>query len=193
MAGDALKRVKWRKLFRAVHRDVGYTVVALTLAYGLSGIAVNHIEDWNPNYAYDVEAVDLGPLPGATLPAREAFVVERLAIPRAQVRGHIQENARELRVFLDGGAEVRVDMATGRGTHQRITRRAVFFEVNALHLNNLKGAWTYIADGFAVAMILLALTGLTMMKGERGLGGRGKWFVLGGLSIPLAAITYMIA
>ncbi len=184
-------RTRWRKLFRALHRDLGYTAVALTLAYSVSGIAVNHIEDWNPNYAYDVAPVALGPLPVATLPAREAFVVARLGIPRGEVRGHIQENPRELRVFLEGGAEVRVDMLTGAGTHSTITRRPVFFQVNALHLNNLKGAWTYIADLFALALVVLALTGLTMMKGDRGLGGRGKWFVMGGLAIPLAAIAYL--
>ena len=36
--------MKWRKWFRILHRDIGYVAVALTLAYGLSGIAVNHIQ-----------------------------------------------------------------------------------------------------------------------------------------------------
>jgi hypothetical protein len=69
--------------------------------------------------------------------------------------------------------------------------RAVFFEVNALHLNNLKGAWTYIADAFAVALIILALTGVSMMKGDRGFWGRGKYFVAAGLAVPIAAIAYI--
>ncbi|MBX3156346.1 MAG: PepSY-associated TM helix domain-containing protein [Deltaproteobacteria bacterium] len=186
-----LRRIKWRRLFRAIHRDLGYIAVALILAYGLSGLAVNHIEDWNPNYSYSTRDVDVGPLPTDSLAAAEAHVVTALGIARADVRGHFHENPRELRVFLDGGQEVRVEFATGRGTYKGLAKRAVFFEVNAMHLNNLKGIWTYVADAFAIALIILALTGLTMMKGDRGLLGRGKWFVAGGLAIPIAFVVYL--
>ena len=94
-------------------------------------------------------------------------------------------------MFLVEGQEARVDMATGRGSLKTITKRAVFFEVNALHLNNLKGIWTYVADIFALALMVLALTGMTMMKGDRGLAGRGKYFVGAGLVIPIAFLIYM--
>lgn len=166
-------------------------MVALTIAYSLSGIAVNHIDDWNPNYSYDDRSIDIGPLPAGTLPEREAYVIEKVGLARSEVRGHFQESELDFRVFLDEGQEVRVDTRTGRGTHKRITRRAVFFEVNALHLNNLKGAWTYIADAFAVCLLILAITGVSMMKGDRGFTGRGKYFVGAGLLVPIAAIVYM--
>lgn len=183
--------MKWRKLFRAVHRDVGYVAVALTIAYALSGIAVNHIEDWNPNYRFDERSVDVGPLPAGTLAEQEAYVTSKLGIARASVRGHFAESLTDLRVFLVEGQEVRVDTRTGRGTHKSLSTRAVFFEVNALHLNNLKGIWTYVADVFALALMVLAITGLTMMKGDRGLAGRGKYFVAAGLAIPVGFIIYM--
>jgi hypothetical protein len=183
--------VRWRHLFRVVHRDIGYVAVALTLAYGLSGIAVNHIDDWNPNYAYAERSVDIGPLPAGSLSDKEAFVVAALRLDPTQVRGHFQETATELRVFLVEGQEARVDMTTGRGSLKTITKRAVLFEVNALHLNNLKGIWTYVADIFALALMILALTGMTMMKGDRGLAGRGKYFVGAGLLIPIAFLIYM--
>jgi len=41
--------IPWRRWSIALHRDVGYLTVALTIAYAISGIAVNHIADWNPN------------------------------------------------------------------------------------------------------------------------------------------------
>jgi uncharacterized protein len=181
----------WRRWFRAFHRDIGYVVVALTIAYSLSGIAVNHIDDWNPNYSYDDRSIDIGALPAGSLVEREAYVVAKLGLDRAGVRGHFQESEHDFRVFLDEGQEVRVDTRTGKGTYKRITKRAVFFEVNALHLNNLKGVWTYIADAFAVLLIILALTGVSMMKGDRGFAGRGKYFVGAGLLVPIAAIIYM--
>lgn len=185
--------MRWRHLLRVVHRDIGYACVALILAYGISGLAVNHIEDWNPNYALDVRAIDLGPLPPGTYAERAAHVVDVLDLDPAAVRGHFFESETDLRVYLDEGQEVRLDVTTGRGTVKTLSRRAVLFEVNALHLNNLKGVWTYVADLFAIALMVLALSGMFMMKGDRGLAGRGKWFILAGLSVPVGFVIYLHA
>ena len=38
---------------------------------------------------------------------------------------------------------------------------------------------------------MLAITGMTMMKGARGFWGRGKYFVGAGLVIPVVFIIYM--
>jgi hypothetical protein len=185
--------VAWRKLFRALHRDIGYVAVSLTLAYALSGLAVNHIEDWNPSYTFDERGVDLGPLPAGTLAEQEAYIVAKLELDRRSVRGHFQETEHELRVFLTDGQEVRLDVRTGRGQLKSLAKRPVLFEVNALHLNNLKGIWTWIADLFAIALIVLAITGMTMMKGSRGITGRGKYFIAAGLTIPIAFVIYLHA
>ncbi|HWU85678.1 MAG TPA: PepSY-associated TM helix domain-containing protein [Kofleriaceae bacterium] len=185
--------MQWRKLFRALHRDLGYVAVSLTLAYALSGLAVNHIDDWNPSYQFAERDVDLGPLPAGSLAEQEAFVVGKLALDPRRVRGHVQDTEHELRVFLTDGEEARVDMRTGRGQLKTVSRRPVLFEVNALHLNNLKGVWTWVADLFAVALIVLAITGVTMMKGDRGILGRGKYFIAAGLAVPVGFIIYMHA
>lgn len=183
-------KYNWRRWFRAFHRDIGYVCVALILAYSLSGLAVNHIDAWNPNYRLDERAIAIGPLSGS-LAEMEAQVIDRLALDRALVRGHFQETERQLRVFLAEGQEAAVDMVTGKGTLKTLSKRAVFFEVNALHLNNLKGIWTLVADVFAVALIVLAITGMTMMKGDRGFWGRGKYFIAAGLAVPVGFIIYM--
>jgi uncharacterized protein len=183
-------KYNWRRWFRAFHRDIGYVAVALTIAYSLSGIAVNHIDDWNPNYTYAERSVDIGPLSGA-IPEMASAIVTKLALDPRAVRGHFQETETQLRVFLDEGQEAKVDITTGRGTLKTLKSRVVFFEVNALHLNNLKGIWTYVADVFAIALVILALTGVSMMKGDRGFWGRGKYFVAAGLAIPIAGVVYM--
>jgi len=183
--------VRWRHLFRVVHRDTGYVCVALTIAYALSGIAVNHIDDWNPNYSLEERSVNLGPLPAGSYAEQAAHVVAALRLDPAAVRGHFAETETSLRVFLDAGQEVLIDVPTGRGTVKTLSRRAVLFEVNSLHLNNLKGIWTYVADVFALALMVLALTGMFMMKGDRGLLGRGKYFVIAGLMVPVGFIVYL--
>lgn len=185
--------IMWRKWFRVLHRDIGYVAVALIIAYGVSGLAVNHIEDWNPSYTFAERGFDIGPLPTGEPAAMADAVIARLHLDRASVRGHFLETARELRVFLTDGQEARLDVTTGKGKLKLVARRPVLFQLNALHLNNLKGAWTYVADVFAVALIFLALTGMTMMKGDRGLFGRGKYFVLAGLAVPVGFIAYVFA
>ena len=185
--------MKWRKLFRVLHRDIGYAAAALTIAYAISGVAVNHIQDWNPNYTFEEQAVNLGPLPEVPYGEMERFVVEALDIDPATVKGHFMESATEFRVFLAEGQEVAVDVRDGRGLYKRVKTRAVLYELNVLHLNHIKGLWTWIADLFAVALLVLAVTGIVMMKGPRGITGRGKWFVGAGLIIPIAFIWYMYA
>lgn len=185
--------MKWRGVFRLVHRDLGYLSVALTLAYGLSGLAVNHLDDWNPNYRFATRSIDLGPLPPGAPAEHEARIVAALSLDRARLRGHVQDSDTAFRVFLRDGEEVSLDLSTGRGEHKRLSRRPVLFQVNALHLNNLKGAWTYVADVFALGLMLLALTGMTMMKGSQGFLGRGKWFVGAGLLVPVGFIVYLMS
>ncbi|GAB4557557.1 MAG: hypothetical protein Tsb0020_01790 [Haliangiales bacterium] len=191
--------MRWRQKLRAIHRDLGYAACALTLAYALSGLAVNHIEDWNPNYTTHEIPIDLSEddhlaiLTGGDLNAMEAHLVSALAIPPQTVRGRFMASERLFRVYLDDGEEIRVDVHTGKGSIKRIETRAVVYELNALHLNNLKGIWTWVADAFAVALVVLALTGLFLNKGKAGLAGRGKWFLAAGLAVPLLFVFYLYA
>ena len=50
-----------RKLSHALHRDIGYLCIGLTLIYALSGIAVNHIRDWNPSYRVVRSSAQIAP------------------------------------------------------------------------------------------------------------------------------------
>jgi len=58
--------VRWRPALLALHRDVGFFAIGLTVVYSVSGIAVNHREDWNYNTATSEETRPLG-LPSALL------------------------------------------------------------------------------------------------------------------------------
>jgi hypothetical protein len=185
--------MKWRRAFRAVQRDTGYVVAALTIAYAVSGIAVNHIEDWNPNYAFSERPVDVGPLPDESPAAMQDHVGRVLELDPRQVRGHFMENNNEFRVFLPDGQEIRLDRRDGRGSFKHLSSRAVLYELNAMHLNTVKGLWTWIADLFALSLLALVITGILMVKGPRGILGRGKWFIAAGLAIPAVFVWYMIA
>ena len=54
--------MNWRRLNNLLHRDIGYVAVGLTLAYAISGLAVNHKADWNPNYRIEKTAGQIEPI-----------------------------------------------------------------------------------------------------------------------------------
>ena len=185
--------IRWRKLFRTLHRDIGYVVAALTLAYSISGIAVNHIGDWNPNYTFSNTRIDVGDMPVGDYPAMQKHIVSALQLDPEAVKGHFMETETIFRVFLTNTEEVSVDITTGVGLFKQVKTRPVLYEINALHLNSIKGIWTWVADGFALLLIVLVLTGIFMMKGSRGITGRGKWFLASGFAVPVIFIWYMVA
>src|SRR5690606_28726968 len=94
-----------------------------------------------------------------------------------------------LQLFYEGRTYA-VDLPTGQVVIERTLPRPVLREMNDLHLNNLKGAWTYIADVYAVALLIVAVTGLFVLKGRKGLAGRGKWLAGIGALIPAAFMLY---
>ncbi len=180
--------MRLRKLIIATHRDVGYVVAGLTVMYAVSGIAVNHIEDWNPNYVVSTETLNVGTLPteaGADDLAVE--VLRRLEIV-AEPRSALRLGPDQLKVFLDNRT-LTVSLPDGTVRDERATRRAGFFHVNYLHLNHGKGVWTWLADAYAVALLVLAGTGIFIITGKKGLGGRGRWLLLAGLALPLVYLV----
>ena len=102
------------------------------------------------------------------------------------------ESNGEFRVFLDDAQEVRVDAVSGTGVFKEIRTRPGLYEVNVLHLNHIRGLWTWIADLFAVFLVFLSLSGTFMMKGSRGFYARGKWFFALGILLPLAFLLYAV-
>lgn len=180
--------MRLRKLIIATHRDVGYFVAGLTVMYAVSGIAVNHIEDWNPNYVLSAETVSLGALPvDVAAPELAAEVLRRMQIT-AEPRSALRIGPDQLKVFL-ANRTLTVSLPDGTVRDERAARRAGFFQVNYLHLNHGKGIWTWLADAYAAALLVLAGTGIFIITGKKGLGGRGRWLLLAGLAVPLVYLV----
>lgn len=167
----------------AVHRDVGYFFAALTVIYAVSGVAVNHVEDWNPSYTLETLRHDVGALPAGAADQVGAEVLRRLAIAEVP-RSSVRVGDRLVKVFL-ADSVLTVAVPEGTVVEERRRRRPGLFEANFLHLNRGKGWWTWFADLYAVGLAVLALTGIFVVKGRKGLPGRGKWLVLAGLAIPV--------
>lgn len=177
---------RWRRLNAAVHRDLGYFFTALIIAYCLSGVALNHIEDWNPDFVIERRAVRLDrAYSGEELsPAVIAAFGSRVGEPRYKV--YDQPTPTQVKIYYDN-ATLHVHLDAAEGTYERVGRRPLFFQANVLHRNSLKG-WRWASDVFAGALVVVSATGLLILRGKYGLAARGKWLVLAGLAPPFAAL-----
>lgn len=180
-----MPRHNWRWWFHVIHRDIGYLCVGLVLVYAISGIAVNHVADWNPNYAIERLPVNIGPVPQGD-DSDEAVaqrILTRLQLPTDYKTLYVPEPGRLHIIRVNHTIEV--ELATGEVVHEVVVPRPVIHQTNQLHLNHHKGVWTFVADAFAVALALLAISGMFLIKGRKGLPGRGKWLVAAGVLLPL--------
>lgn len=180
-------KLRWRPWLRAMHRDAGYLAVGLTVVYALSGLAVNHIADWDPNFD-NYEAAHTIELP---LPAEDRaladHVLRALAIDEAPTDVY-RVDTHEVSVLLENRSlHVRSDTGEVREEGQR--PRLLLRVANWLHLNRGKKAWTYVADAYAAGLLLLAISGMFMIPGRRGLLGRGAILVALGAAVPILYVT----
>ena len=176
------RRWQWRALLRALHRDFGYTAVGLTVVYALSGLAVNHIGDWDPSFENYTAQHELGPLGDADDTAIAKLAASRLGIKRDPSDVY-RASPTELDITFDKRS-LHVNPETGHIDEEGQKPRFFLRVANWLHLNRGKKAWRYAADTYAVALLFLATSGMFMIAGKKGLLGRGAVFVLIGVAIP---------
>lgn len=181
------RRIKWRPWLRALHRDAGYLAVGLTIVYAASGLAVNHIADWDPNFQQIERQHQLR----TKLPDDDQLAAEAVA---GELK--IEEPAREVYRASDSQLDVvfehrtlHVDRRTGVVNEEGQQARPFLRLANWLHLNRGKKAWTYVADGYAVFLLFLAISGLFMIPGRKGLLGRGAVLALVGAAVPVLYVV----
>jgi len=174
--------VNWRRLNNVLHRDIGYLAVGLSIVYGVSGLAVNHKADWNPSYRVGKTIRQIEPMRATD---REGMVREalgKLGIDQAP-RNAFRPNPDTLQLFYRE-ATYSIDLPSGAVVIEQARPRPVLFEVNQLHLNTPKRIWTLVADVYAIGLVVLAITGMFVLKGRTGITGRGAWLTAAGVLMP---------
>jgi hypothetical protein len=172
------------KLNRVLHRDFGYFFFGMTIIYAVSGIALNHRHHWNANYIIRQETTSISIPEMAAGPDKEAAlnILEQIN-GDLTYKTHIgSEN--NIKIFVDGGS-VAVNLTTGESKIETIRKRPLFNEFNFLHYNKPGKLWTWFSDLYCVGLLLLAVTGLFILKGKNGIKGRGAWMTAIGIIIPL--------
>ena len=176
--------MNFSKFNRVTHRDIGYLIAGLTIIYAISGIALNHKSNWNPNYIFDNRSFT-----SDIKVSRETFSKETAADILKSINADPEfktfyfPSGNKVTIFIDGGF-VQLNVATGEGVIERISKRPLFYQINFLHYNPGKW-WKYFSDIFCIALITVTLTGLFILKGKNGITRRGAILTITGIILPL--------
>ncbi len=172
------------KLIRSLHRDIGYFCIGMTIVFSVSGIAVNHIDDWNPNYQVErrTESINIDDHTQES-DSLDQQILQQLAIDRA-VKTNFWESPTRYKLFVENETTIVVNFKKQTALVESVTKRPIISAFNRLHLNEVNRAWVYFSDLFAVLLLFLATSALFMLKGKNSVWGiKGLW-VIAGIFIP---------
>jgi len=116
----------WRKVATWLHRDLGYFFVGMVIIYTVSGIALNHRNDWNPSLVVVHQTIETGFTQDQDSITQERIVKclegNHVTDP---YRGHDFPSVYKLKVFTKKGSML-VDLESGAGEYEALKRRPVW-------------------------------------------------------------------
>lgn len=167
---------------RSLHRDLAYFYVGLIIAFSFSGIILNHRQDWYPmDYTYENKPFELA------IPSEEqAFTKEYISEKTKEVgkyEGHRVRNGK-IRVYFKDNIILDADAKTGVGTIEYKRKVPIIGHSMYLH-KSTNSFWIWYSDIFGIAMLVIAITGVLIPLGKKGIKGRGWKLAVAGMLFPL--------
>lgn len=181
-----------RKTLRWLHRDIGYLVVGITFIYTVSGIAMNHRQDWNPHYSVITEEISVPANDQMEYSKDEIVSILNKFTNRPVYKKHFITKDATVKVFVEEGTVIYTPLE-GKAELELLKKRPFWFQINRIHLAQTDRIWIWISDVMAVFLLFVAISGLFLLKGKQGITGRGLWLTLIGIVIPLLCIIFFLS
>jgi len=144
--------------------------------------------DWNPGIITNSTSMQYpGTLQKSEVDRNTIEKILDLTGEKDNYKQYYFPNQDHLMIYLKGG-HITVELQTGEMQLIKIRNRPVFRELNYLHYNKPKKLWTWFSDLYAFGLILIAISGLFLIKGKKGISGRGGILTIIGILIPLALL-----
>lgn len=156
-------------------------MVGISLVYGISGMYLNHMGENDPAFVTVEKSIQM-----PTGLSHSEFVAQWDALDIATIKAQMVIDSEHDRLMLNGGIGV-YNSKTGIVDYELHRRKEFVYWINRLHYSRVSG-WNVMADIFAVSLIFFALSGIFMVRGKRGVMGRGKYLVILGILIPIIYI-----
>ena len=185
-----INTTKLRRWNLITHRDFGYFFTALILIYSISGIALNHVNDWDSNFLLTKQTLHLDKVYEVDDIDDQLVMKWSKEMGEEKFKLYDSPTPDQVKIYYQD-ATLHVYLTEKEGVFEQVSRRPFFYQTNAIHLNSVKG-WKWFADIFAFFLILITITGLFIRKGKKGFRGRGKWFFFAGFIPPIIAVLIMM-
>jgi uncharacterized protein len=182
-----------RRWNNALHRDIGYLCVGMTIIYAISGIVLNHFKSGDflhPDYSKSHKEFKVSlPQNGSVDKTYVLSVLDNIG-EKKHYKSFISGEG-YVQIFLTNGSFY-VDLTDGSAQLETKTTRYLIREFNLLHYNNIKKLYTWFSDLYAVALIILAITGLFVLRGKNGIIRRGAWLTAIGIILPALFLLFYL-
>lgn len=181
--------INWFKLNRALHRDIGYFCIGMTLVFAISGIALNHINDWNSNYSVTQKSYNIS-LVSKDVESKEfeSWLLNELKISIG-IKARFWQDSNIYKLFYENGS-ITINKNLETVIVEQIKPRVLLRSLNFLHLNEAKKAWVYFSDFYALMLIFLSISALFMVKGKYSAFKHRGCLVLIGLATPAGFVIF---
>ncbi|CAD5255951.1 MULTISPECIES: PepSY-associated TM helix domain-containing protein [unclassified Imperialibacter] len=168
---------------RNTHRDIAYFYIGLIIAFSFSGIFLNHRRVWHPSRVkYTSQEITMTPVSAESI--NDDFIKSFSATQSIddQLRRYSMDG-NTLRVSY-ANQDVTMDVSTGNGKLEKYMTTPLLGQMTKLHVDT-SDFWIYYSDIFGVAMLVIAFTGMFIVKGDKSFRKRGWKLAAIGLVFPL--------
>ena len=180
------KGTAFRKWSRIIHRDLSFFFAGMILIYAIPGIVMNHRDSINPHYTVTRTEYKITEDLSDKSKVNEKMILTLLE-PLGEAGNFTKYYYPEpdlIKVFLKGGSSLVINTRTKDAVYEGVKRRPLISSMVQLHFNPGKW-WTWFADAFAVCLIIITVSDIVMIKGPKGLRGRGGIELVAGILIPI--------
>lgn len=181
-----------RKIIIDWHRDIGYFISILIIIYCISGIALNHIDDFNPDFIIERDTI-LIPSKINLQNFNDNTITEiSNLIHQDKAKVWDKPTSDQIKLYYNN-ATLHIYTDKKKAVYECLTKRPIIYHSNLFHRNSIKG-WKWISDIFGILLLIVTITGLFMLKpkNKHSLSHKGKWYVLAGTLLPLIFLFYFL-
>jgi len=172
-----------------LHRDIAYFYVGLIIAFSISGIALNHRQDFD-SQEYIVNTVDIQ----LNLPSELSTITEKYL--KNETKSFTDNEFRGFRLTEDvvriyfEDAYAHINLQTGKGEIEYVETIPVLGQMTILHkTSNIW--WIWFSDIFGLAMLAIAITGMFISNGNNSFKKRGWKLAIIGLVFPFIFLFFL--
>jgi len=173
-----------------IHRDLGYFYIGLIISFAISGILMNHREQFHAE-KYNVETKNIE----VNMPKKEAISVDfaKNIIKQFNLEDTYRKHkvkGETLRISYKN-TDIEVDINTGKGELTTYNKTPLISQMMKLH-KSTSNWWIYYGDIFGLSLITIAITGAIMIPaGKFSFKNRGWKLALAGIVFPLVVLFFI--